>query len=92
VSSKLDIKMAKIPVSHVQQSLQTWIPQGEWLVMYDTSEELAFAIGSSKQGFWGRYEKLTKKHATKDQKLLMSMATDIVHFCKAVRGGGKGKR
>jgi len=51
VSSKLDIKMTKVPAAHVQRSLLTWIPQGERLVMFDTLEELAFVIGSSKKGF-----------------------------------------
>ena len=92
VSSKLDIKMTKVPAAHVLRSLLTWTPQGERLVMHDILEELAFVVGSSKQGFWGRYEKLTKKHSAKDKNLLMSMATDIVRFYKAVRGGGKGKR
>ena len=92
VSSKLDIKMTKVPAAHVQRSLLTWIPQGERLVMFDTLEELAFVVGSSKKGFWGSYEKLSKKHVAKDKTLLINMATDIHRFYKAVKGGGKGKR
>jgi len=92
VSSKLDIKMTKVPAAHVQRSLLTWTPQGERLVMFDTLEELAFVVGSSKKGFWGSYEKLSKKHVAKDKTLLINMATDIHRFYKAVKGGGKGKR
>ena len=89
VLSKLDLKMTKVPAAHVQKSVLTWVPQGERLAMQDLLEELAFAIGSRKQGFWGQYERMAKRHTPKDKKILMDAATDIVHFYKAVRSGGK---
>jgi len=92
VASKLDIKLTKVPALHVQKSLLTWIPLGQRLVLQDTQEELAFVIGSNKQGFWGKYKKAAKRHDAADKKILMDMATDICCFYKAIKGGGKANR
>ena len=91
VLSKLDLKMTKVPAAHVQKSMLTWVPQGERLAMQDLLEELAFAIGSRKQGFWGQCERMAKRHTPKDKKILMDAATDIARFYKAVKSGGKAR-
>jgi len=57
--------------------------------MQDLLKELAFAIGSHKQGIWGQCVRMAKRYTPKDKKILMDAATDIARFYKAVKSGGK---
>jgi len=52
VAEKENVKMAKIPLANVKKSVLAWLPNGQRLVVQDTLEALAIAIGRNRSGFW----------------------------------------
>jgi len=61
VAEKENVKMAKIPLANVKKSVLTWLPNGQRLVIQDTLEVLAIAIGRNRSGFWGQLQKVANQ-------------------------------
>ena len=90
--AKNELKMSKIPGIHVRKSLSVWMPPGQGRAFQDAMEALGEALGSIKQGFWGKLDRVIKRHYNAaDKKLLMDMVTSVTQFYKVTKKGGRRK-
>jgi len=90
---RVDVKMAKIPASHIKNSLITWLPTGEKRNFQECIEPLATVIGENKSGLWGSVKKtLTKHFSPKDKDTLLNLSEKNCQFHKSTRCGTAKKR
>ena len=84
--------MAKVSPVAIRQSLETWLPKGDFREFEEAIEGLGAVLGAPKVGFWGKFKSVVNKHyAPAEKKKVMAMAEDIVHFYKAKKSGGRQK-